>query len=166
MDLGEPPVFPSITLPEPLQLPAPVLEVPRAEIPSYRPLVVPPSDLRPPPGVKSSPAKEQSKPPTPKPPAIPIPPPPQIPEVQTFDVPGTDVTLPVPSGEVLVTAATTAFVSVAATLTATSLFKHLVSLFKPVFKQAWNKITKKTESSNSLSSSGPPDSSPHHTQDG
>jgi hypothetical protein len=166
MEWGEPPVFPSITLPEPLQLPAPVLEVPRAEIPSYKPLVVPPSDLRPPPGVKSNPAKEQSKSTTPKPPAIPIPPPPKIPEVQTFDVPGTDVTLPVPSGEVLVTAATTAFVSVAATLTATSLFKHLVSLFKPVFKQAWNKITKKTDSSNSLSLSGPPDSSPHHTQDG
>lgn len=169
MDLGEPPVFPSITLPEPLQLPVPVLEVPRADLPSYTPLVVPPADLRPPPGIEAEPAREQSEQTTPKPAAIPIPTPPpmpQIPEVQTFEIPGTDVELPVPSGEVLVTAATTAFVSVAATLTATSLFKHLVSLFKPVFKQAWNKITKKTDSSNSLSLSGPPDSSPHHTQDG
>jgi len=162
MDLGEPPVFPSITLPEPLQLPVPVLEVPRADLPSYTPLVVPPSDLRPPPGIEAKPAREQSEQAQPKPAAIPTPTPPpmsQIPEVQTFEIPGTDVELPVPSGEVLVTAATTAFVSVAATLTATSLFKHLVNLFKPVFKQSWNKITKgKPDLSNSSSSAGPLDS--------
>ena len=165
MDLGEPPLLPSLTLPEPVQLPPPILEVPRADIPSYKPLVLPPSDLRPPPGVKP---KASSKQTTQKPPQIPIAPPPQItvPEVQTLDVPGTDIEVPVPSGEILVTAATTAFVSVAATLSATALFKHLVSLFKPIFKQAWNKIIKKTESSNSLSLSGLPDSSQHHTQDG
>ena len=166
MDLGEPPVFPSITLPEPLQLPVPVLEVPRADLPSYTPLVVPPSDLRPPPGIEPEAKDEPPEETKPVPFTPPLPQIPQIPEVQTFEVPGTDVELPVPSGEVLVTAATTAFVSVAATLTATSLFKHLVSLFKPVFKQTWNKITKKTELSNSLSLSGPPDSSQHHTQDG
>ncbi|AXF42116.1 hypothetical protein STIP37_45 [Synechococcus T7-like phage S-TIP37] len=54
MDLGEPPVLPVLRLPEAPQLPRPVLEVPRAEIPSYKPLVVPPSDLRPPPGVKGT----------------------------------------------------------------------------------------------------------------
>ena len=42
----------------------------------------------------------------------------------------------------MTTAATTAFISVAATLTATSLFKYIVIL-KPVFKQTWNKLTKK-----------------------
>jgi hypothetical protein len=160
MDLGEPPVLPSLRLPEPLVLPRPVLDVPRADLPSYKPLVVPPSDLRPPPGVKGNAEKEKEKTEPPKPPM------PPLPEVQTFEVPGTELEVPVPSGEILVTAATTAFVSVAATLTATSLFKHLVSLFKPVFKQAWNKITKKTDSSNSLSLSGQPDSSQHHTQDG
>ena len=158
MDLGEPPVLPSITLPEALQLPPPILEVPRADIPSYTPLVVPPSDLRPPPGVKPS---ASSQPTRQKPPQIPIAPPPQIniPEAPTIEVPGTDIEVPVPSGEILVTAATTAFVSVAATLTATALFKHLVTLFKPIFKQAWSKITtKKESSSNSSSSAGPPDS--------
>lgn len=158
MDLGEPPVLPSITLPEPVQLPPPILEVPRAEIPSYRPLVVPPSDLRPPPGVKPSGSNQPTRQ---KPPQIPIAPPPQIdiPEVQTLDIPGTDIEVPVPSGEILVTAATTAFVSVAATLTATSLFKQLVTLFKPIFKQAWSKITaKKGSSLNSSCSVGPPDS--------
>ena len=157
MDLGEPPVLPSITLPEPVQLPPPILEVPRADIPSYRPLVVPPSDLRPPPGVKPSGSRSTRQ----KPPQIPIALPPQIevPEVRTVDVPGTDIEVPVPSGEILVTAATTAFVSVAATLTATSLFKHLVNLFKPIIKQAWSKITTKKGSLLSSSSSvGPPDS--------
>ena len=155
MNLGEPPLFPSITLPEPLQLPPPILEVPRADIPSYKPLVVPPSDLRPPPGVSPIKTTESKAKPKSKPPDTP---PIKPPEVQTFDVPGTDIEVPVPSGEILVTAATTAFVSVAATLLATSLFKHLVSLFKPIIKQAWNKMKKKEDSSNSSSLSGPPDS--------
>jgi hypothetical protein len=43
-------------------------------------------------------------------------------------------------------------------LLATSLFKHLVSLFKPIIKQAWNKMKKKEESSNSSSLSGQQDS--------
>jgi len=146
MDLGEPPVFPSLRLPEPVVLPRPVLEVPRADLPSYKPLVVPPSDLRAPPGVKGT---TESDKPKPKPPVPPVP---------TVRVPYTEMDVPVPDGIVLTTAATTAVVSVAATLTATSLFKWLVTVMKPVFKQAWTKITKKKESSNFSSSSGPPDS--------
>ena len=155
MDLGEPPLFPSITLPEPLQLPVPILEVPRADIPSYKPLVVPPSDLRPPPGIKpnvNSNSPKNTPKPVVKPPIV------KPPEVQTLEIPGTDIKVPVPSTEIVVTAASTAVVSVAATLIATSLFKHLVSLFKPIIKQAWNKMTKKEGLSNSSSLSGPPDS--------
>ena len=146
MDLGEPPVFPSLRLPEPVVLPRPVLEVPRADIPSYKPLVVPPSDLRAPPGVKGT---TESDKPKPKPPTPPVP---------TVRVPYTELDVPVPDGIVLTTAATTAVVSVAATLTATSMFKWLVTVMKPVFKQAWTKITKKASSSDSSSSSGPQDS--------
>lgn len=144
MDWGEPPLLPSITLPEPPNLPGPVLDIPEADIPSYTPLVVPPSDLRPPPGVK--PNRQPGTPPKPQIPVV-QPPPIQPPEVRTLDVPGTDIEVPVPSGEILVTAATTAFVSVAATLSATALFKYLVTLLKPVFKQAWSKITTKKVSS-------------------
>ncbi len=142
MDLGEPPVLPSLRLPEPLVLPRPVLDVPRADLPSYKPLVVPPSDLRAPPGVKGTTQsdKEQQKLPTPPTPPIPKPP-----EAPTVRVPYTDLDVPVPDGIVLTTAATTAVVSVAATLTATSLFKWLVTVMKPVFKQAWTKLTKKKE---------------------
>ena len=124
-------------------MPAPVLEVPRAQIPSYKPLVVPPSDLRPPPGVQGEDADEapaETKPSQPK-------------EVQMIDVPFMDQEIPMPSTEIMTAAATTAFISVAATLTATSLFKQIVMVLKPVFKQAWNKITKKKKDSSSLSSS-------------
>ena len=149
MDLGEPPVFPSLRLPEPVVLPRPVLEVPRADLPSYEPLVVPPSDLRAPPGVKGTTESDKPKPKPPTPP---------IPKVPTVRVPYTELDVPVPDGIVLTTAATTAVVSVAATLTATSLFKWLVTVMKPVFKQAWTRITKKVSSSDSSSSSGPQDS--------
>ena len=156
MNLGEPPLLPSIRLPEAPQLPLPVLEVPRADIPYYTPLVVPPSDLRPPPGIEPE-AKDDPPKATPLPPVIDIPkfvPP----EVQKIGIPGTDIEIPVPSTEIVVTAASTAVVSVGATLVATSVFKHLVSLFKPILKQAWNKMTKKVGSSSSSSLSGPPDS--------
>ena len=141
MDLGEPPVLPSIRLPEPSVLPRPVLEVPRALLPSYKPLVVPPADLRPPPGVKgttpSEKPKTKPKPPPPKPPANP--------QVRYVDVPGTDYEVPLPSNEILVTAGTTATVSVAATLTATAIFKRTVSVLKPLIKKLLTKKKKKDE---------------------
>ena len=133
MDLGEPPVLPSLRLPEPLVLPRPVLDVPRADLPSYKPLVVPPSDLRPPPGVKGDAKDEAPKPKTPIKP----------PDINYVQVPLIDQEVPVPSAEILATAGTTAVVSVAATLTATSMFKYLVTVFKPVLKQTWSKLTKR-----------------------
>ena len=64
-------------------------------------------------------------------------------EVQRVNVPFTDITIPVPQEEIMVTAATTAFISVAATLTATSLFKHCVKVFKPIIMQLAKRIQKK-----------------------
>ena len=55
IDLGEPPKLPYMALPEPAPLPVPILEVPDAHVPSYKPIVVPPSSLRAPPGVKGQP---------------------------------------------------------------------------------------------------------------
>ena len=152
MDLGEPPVLPSLRLPEPLLLPRPVLDVPRADLPSYKPLVAPPSDLRPPPGVKGTTQSDKEKP-KPKPHPVNIPQ-----DTRQVDVPFTDVTMPLPSNEILVTAGTTATVSVAATLTATAVFKWTVTAMKPILKQAWTKITKRKGSSSSSSSSGQQDS--------
>jgi hypothetical protein len=158
MEWVTPPKLPSLFLPNAPNLPIPILEVPTADIPSYRPLVVPPNTLRPPPGIEginSDPAPEADKE-TPK--AQQVTPPVTPPEAQIIQVPFTDIEVPMPTTTIMTTAATTAFISVGATLAATSLFKYLVMIMKPIFKQAWNKMTKKAGSSNSSSSSGQPDS--------
>ena len=150
MDLGAPPVLPVLRLPEAPLLPRPVLEVPRASLPTYKPLVVPPNDLRPPPGVKGTTPSEEKKEepkPKPKPPTPPIPKPPEIPQVRYVDIPGTDLTVPLPSNEILATATTTATVSVAATLTATAVFKRTVSVLKPIIKKL---LTKKNAQNKEL----------------
>ena len=140
MDLGAPPVLPVLRLPEPSVLPRPVLEVPRATLPAYKPLVVPPSDLRAPPGVKGTTEsdKKQEEKLKPKPPTTP----PVPSQIRYFDVPGTDIEIPVPSNEILVTTGTTATVSVAATLTATAVFKRTVSVLKPIIKKLLTKKKK------------------------
>jgi len=155
MDLGEPIILPHMALPEPPRMPVPILEVPDALVPSYKPIVVPPSDLRPPPGIKGKPVegKQPKKTGQPAPTS-----PPKVPEIDYITVPIIDKEVPIPSQEILVTAVSTATVSVAATLTATAVFKHIVSIAKPIIKTAWTKITKKKDLSSSSSSSGPPDS--------
>ncbi len=157
MEWAEPPVLPRLILPEPPVLPKPVLEVPRAELPSYKPLVVPPSDLRAPEGVKGPNTEEEPPKPEVKQPTIPeinIPP-----EAQIVEIPFTDIEVPLPTTTIMTTAATTATISVAATLTATSVFKYLVTLMKPIIKTTWTKITtRKQDSSSSSSSSGQQDS--------
>ena len=50
--IGEPPILPYIALPDTQILPRPTLTIPTADIPSYKPLVVPPSELDPPEGVE------------------------------------------------------------------------------------------------------------------
>jgi hypothetical protein len=143
MDLGAPPVLPVLRLPEAPQLPRAVLEVPRATLPSYKPLVVPPNDLRPPPGVKGTTPSETKKTEKPKPKPPPPPPPPKPPsQIRYIDVPGTDYEVPLPTNEILVTAGTTATVSVAATLTATAVFKRTVSVLKPIIKKLLTKKQK------------------------
>ena len=141
--MTEPPVFPSINLPTqilpvPPILPTPILEVPRADVPTYMPMFAPPDQLRPPVGVPregeeevTEDKKTQTKQENP------------LPEVRRVNIPWTDIEIPVPKEEIVATAATTAAVSVVATLTATSLFNYLVKIFKPVFMQAVKRIQKK-----------------------
>ena len=80
-------------------------------MPSYTPLVVPPSDLQAPEGVESETEEEK----------------PEATGIRQIDIPMFDVKMPVPENEILVTAGTTAVVSVAATLTATAAFKWAVT---------------------------------------
>ena len=123
---------PSINLPPQIlpnvpPLPRPNLDAPSAVIPSYTPMLVPSGALRGPTGTEED---EEDNEPTPA-------------EVQRVNVPFTDFTIPVPQEEIMVTAATTAFISVAATLTATSLFKQCVKVFKPIIMQLAKPIQKK-----------------------
>ncbi len=109
-----------------------------------------PNAPRPPQGVKvTTPAEEKKEDPKAEPnlPTPPIPKPPEIPQVRYVDIPGTDLTVPLPSNEILATATTTATVSVAATLTATAVFKRTVSVLKPIIKKL---LTKKNAQNKEL----------------
>jgi hypothetical protein len=99
------------------------LPLPTADVPFYKPLVVPPSDLRPPDGVKSEAEDEQ---PT---------------GIREVKLPVLNFKVPVPENEILITAGTTAVVSVAATLTATAAFKWAVTTLKPILKTTWKKLS-------------------------
>ena len=96
--------IPVIVLPDTVQLKTPSLPLPTADVPSYQPLVVPPSDLRRPEGTKEVQTEENP------PPKIHFPPLPSI---------------PLPSQEVLVAATVTAVTAVAATTITQPLFKAL-----------------------------------------
>ena len=85
--------LPTIQLPDAVQIETPSLPLPTADVPTYQPLVVPPSDLRRPKGTKEVQTTENP------PPKIHFPPLPSI---------------PLPSTEVLVAASVTAVTAVAA----------------------------------------------------
>ena len=101
------------------------LDVPTADVPYHKPLVVPPSDLRPPAGVKAD-TKDEA--PT---------------GIREVKIPILDKKVPLPENAILITASTTAVVSVAATLTATAAFKWVVTAMKPILKTAWKKLSQK-----------------------
>ena len=98
------------------------IPLPTADVPFYAPLVIPPSDLEAPEGVEAEASEEPET------------------GIRQVDIPFTDFKMPVPENEILVTAGTTAVVSVAATLTATAAFKWAVTALKPILKTTWKKL--------------------------
>ncbi len=128
----DPPILPSFNLPPQAlpnapALPRPNLDLPKADLPTFKPMLVPSGALRGPTGREED---EEDNEPAPA-------------EVQRVNLPFTDITIPIPQEEIMVTAATTAMISVVATLTATSLFKHCVKVFKPLIMQLAKRIQKK-----------------------
>ena len=117
--------IPSITIPSIEKIETISIPLPTADVPSYIPMVVPPSDLEAPEGVQAE-AKDE----------------PEATGIRKVDIPFTDFKMPVPENEILVTAGTSAVVSVAATLTATAAFKWAVTAMKPILKTAWKKISR------------------------
>ena len=116
-------LFPTLVIPSIKEYETISIPLPTADVPSYVPLVVPPSDLEAPEGVEAEAKDEPEQ------------------GLRKVDIPFTDFKLPVPENEILVTAGTTAVVSVAATLTATAAFKWAVTAMKPILKTAWKKIS-------------------------
>ena len=100
------------------------IPLPTADVPSYTPLVVPPSDLQAEEEIEGEASEE-----------------PESPGMRKVDIPFIDQQMPVPETEILVTATTTAVVSVAATLTATAAFKYVVTAMKPILKTTWKKLS-------------------------
>ena len=143
MEWEEIPAFPYPVLPEAPGLPGPILDVPQADLPTYKPLVVPPNTLRAPPGIQGINSDSNDEAPQDTDPSVTPTTPYVPPEAQIIEVPFTDIEVPMPTTTIMTTAATTAFISVAATLIGQSLFKHLVTLFKPIIKTAWSKLKKK-----------------------
>jgi len=120
--------IPTIEIPPLQKIETISIPLPTADVPFYTPMVVPPSDLEAEEEIEGEASEETDKPVV-------------QPGIKQIDIPFTDKQMPVPETEILVTATTTAVVSVAATLTATAAFKYVVTAMKPILKTGWKKIS-------------------------
>ena len=123
---------PKLTLPKVVDIPQLLFKPPTAKIPFYKPIVVPPSDLRPPADV------EPQKTEQPAPPKLNIP-------VLDFDV-------PIPETAVVITAVTTAVVAVATTTVTQSLFEPIKKKVQKFLQGKINKWKEKRKARNLASS--------------
>ena len=119
--------FPTINIPPINKIETVEIPLHTADVPFYVPLVVPPSDLKEPEGVQAEASEEVDT------------------GIRNVNIPIINFDVPLPENEILITASTTAVVSVAATLTATAAFKWVVTAMKPILKTAWKKISPKSQ---------------------
>ena len=119
--------FPIIEIPPVETIKTISIPLPTGKVPFYKPLVVPPSALKQPEGVQAEASEDVDT------------------GIRNVNIPIIDFDVPLPENEILITASTTAVVSVAATLTATAAFKWVVTAMKPILKTAWKKISPKSQ---------------------
>ena len=112
--------IPRANLPKALDIPQMYFKPPTADVPAYKPMIVPPADLEAPPETKTEESKEQPEPPS-------------------LKIPVLDIQMPIPETAVVVTAVTTAIVAVATTSVTQSLFEPIK---KKVQKQLQAKVNK------------------------
>ena len=112
--------IPSADLPKALDIPQMYFRPPTADVPAYKPIIVPPADLEAPPETKTDETKEQPEPPS-------------------LKIPVLDIQMPVPETAVVVTAVTTAVIAVTTTTLTQSLFEPIK---KKVQKQLQAKVNK------------------------
>ena len=113
--------IPRVTLPKALDIPQIYFKPPTANVPAYKPMIVPPADLEPPEDVQKEETKEEQ------------------PEPPSLKIPVIDIQVPIPETAVVVTAVTTAVVAVATTTVTQSLFEPIK---KKVQKQLQAKVNK------------------------
>ena len=125
--------LPRPDLPKPLDIPQLYLKQPTADVPAYRPIVIPPSDLERPKGTQKAEEEKTEQPPAPK-----------------LEIPIIDIQMPLPTAEVMVTAVTAALGAVATTTLAQPLFEQIKKFVtKQLNKriEAWKKKRKEKVSS-------------------
>ena len=121
--------IPSANLPKPLDIPQMYFKPPTADVPAFRPIIIPPADLERPEGTQKAKEKETTEqPPAPK-----------------LQIPIIDIQMPLPTAEVMVTAVTAALGAVATTTLAQPLFEQIKKFVtKQLNKriEAWKKKRK------------------------
>ena len=101
-------LIPTPKLPKPIDLPRIELNPPSARIPSYTPMVIPPSDLEAPEGAEAE-TKETT----------------EQPVAPSVRIPVIDIQMPLPTAEVVTTATYAAVAAVATTTLATPFFDQI-----------------------------------------
>ena len=114
--------LPRPNLPKALDIPQMYLRQPTADVPAFRPIVVPPADLERPEETEAE-EKETT----------------ETPEAPTLKIPVIDIQMPIPETAVVVTAVTTAVIAVTTTTVTQSLFEPIK---KKVQKQLQAKVNK------------------------
>ena len=126
--------LPRPDLPKALYIPQMYLKQPTADVPAYKPMIIPPSDLERPEGTQKAEEKE----------TVETQPPPKL------EIPVLDIQMPLPTAEVMVTAVTAALGAVATTTLAQPLFEQIKKFVtKQLNKriEAWKKKRKEKVSS-------------------
>jgi len=112
--------IPSANLPKALDIPQIHFRPPTADVPAYKPMIVPPADLERPEETEAEETTEE-------------------PVAPTLKIPVLDIQMPIPETAVVVTAVTTAVIAVTTTTITQSLFEPIK---KKVQKQLQAKVNK------------------------
>ena len=112
--------IPTARVPKPLDIPQIYFKPPTADVPAYKPMVIPPADLERP---EETEATEEEKA--------------EQPEAPSLKIPVIDIQMPIPETAVVVTAVTTAVIAVTTTTITQSLFEPIK---KKVQKQLQSRV--------------------------
>ena len=112
--------IPSARIPKALDIPQIHFRPPTADVPAYKPMIVPPADLERPEETEAEETTEE-------------------PEAPTLKIPVIDIKMPIPETAVVVTAVTTAVIAVTTPTITQSLFEPIK---KKVQKQLQAKVNK------------------------